>query len=200
MIELGQILEGLVRRTTEGKLNWSRTVENRRFVTSVDAISVVIEELQYPPDIRYRLDILDESGETVESLRYEDTTSEQDEQLARLYVLARRSALNINATLEKLARGCRQSNLVQIAMAPNLADGQIRKGVLGIPGRHSPPLLELQETVLHQMPQLVQRPVVVPLFLPVALGRYHRIHPPGRGPGHDFIGVIGFVRQQVFRP
>ena len=49
------------------------------------------------------------------------------------------------------------------------------------------------------MPQLVQRPVVVPLFLPVALGRYHRIHSPGRGPGHDFIGVIGFVRQQVFR-
>ena len=49
------------------------------------------------------------------------------------------------------------------------------------------------------LPQLVQRPVVVPLFLPVALGRYHRIHPPGRGPGHDFIGVIGFVRQQVFR-
>lgn len=105
MIELGQILEGLVQRTTEGKLNWSRTVENGRFVTSVDAISVVVVELQYPADIRYRLDILDESGETVESLRYEDTTSEQDEQLARLYVLARRSALNINATLEKLAKG-----------------------------------------------------------------------------------------------
>ena len=105
MIELGQILEGLVQRTTEGKLNWSRTVENGRFVTSVDAISVVVEELQYPADIRYRLDILDESGETVESLRYEDMTSEQDEQLARLYVLARRSALNIDSTLEKLAKG-----------------------------------------------------------------------------------------------
>ena len=105
MIELGQILEGLVYRTTEGKLNWSRTVENGRFIASVDAVSVVIMEVGYFSGLSYVLDILDESGETVESLRHQDTTSEQDEQLARLYVLARRSALNIDSTLEKLAKG-----------------------------------------------------------------------------------------------
>ena len=105
MIELGQILVGLVQRTTEGKLKWSRTVQNDRFVTSVDAISIVILETEdYNANINYRLDILDESGETVESLGYADTTREQDEQLARLYVLARRSAHNIDATLEKLAK------------------------------------------------------------------------------------------------
>lgn len=103
MIELGQILTGLVRRTAEGKLKWSRTVEDYRFVTSVDAISVMIVEEQFDERFQYRLVILDESGETVESLGYEDTGTEEDEQLGRLYVLARRSALNIDSILEKLA-------------------------------------------------------------------------------------------------
>ena len=102
MIEVGQILAGLVQRTTEGKLKWSRAVENGRFVTSVDAISIMIQEMQAGGP--YRLNIFDESGETVESLGYEDTTEEQYEQLARLYVLARRSALNADLTLEKLAK------------------------------------------------------------------------------------------------
>ena len=101
MTELGQILEGLVQRTTEGKLKWSRGVETDRFVASVDAISIVIAETRR---LTHRLDILDESGQTVESLDYRDTTREQNEQLARLYVLARRSALNTEATLQKLAK------------------------------------------------------------------------------------------------
>ena len=77
-----------------------RTVHDDRFITSVDAISIVILEIEGS----YRLDILDESGVTVESLDYQDTTQEQDKQLARLYVLARRSAFNIDSTLEKLAK------------------------------------------------------------------------------------------------
>ena len=105
MIKLGQILSGLVQRTEDGRLKWRRGAQHDRFVTSVDAISVVIQEIQSSSHNRYRLDILDESGETVESLRYEDTSPEQDEQLARLYVLARRQALNIDSTLEKLAKG-----------------------------------------------------------------------------------------------
>ena len=43
MIELSPILEGLIQRTTEGKLKWSRTVPHDRFVTSVDAIAIVIQ-------------------------------------------------------------------------------------------------------------------------------------------------------------
>ena len=104
MIDLGQILDGLVQRTTEGKLKWSRTVENDRFVTSVDAISIVILQLS-DYGTHYRLDILDdETGAIVESLSIEDTSVEQDQQLERLYVLARRSAFNIDLTLEKLAK------------------------------------------------------------------------------------------------
>ena len=108
MVELGQILAGLVQRTTEGKLKWSRTVSNDRFVTSVDAISVAIVDAGFVldrVDSTYRLDILDESGETVESLGYMDTTVDQDGQLARLFMLARRSARDIDAILEKLAKG-----------------------------------------------------------------------------------------------
>ena len=72
----------------------------------MDAISVVI--VQTLEDRfhgnEYRLDIMDESGEVVESLGPEDTTVEQDGQLERLFILARRSALNIDSILQKLAQ------------------------------------------------------------------------------------------------
>ena len=67
MIELSPILEGLIQQTTEGKLKWSRTVPHDRFVTSVDAIAVVI---QVGLGGRYSLEILNEAGETAESLEY----------------------------------------------------------------------------------------------------------------------------------
>ena len=105
MIELGQILAGLVRRMEEGRLIWRRGAQNNRFITSVDLISVVIMDMEYSGPTHYGLDILDESGETVEFLYHPYTIPEQDEQLARLYVLARRQALNADSTLEKLAKG-----------------------------------------------------------------------------------------------
>ena len=101
MIELGQILSGLVQRTAEGKLKWTRSVQNGRFVASVDTISIAIAE----DGFSHRLDILDESGETVESLGYRDVTDGQDEELERLFVLARRSAYDVSSVLERLAKG-----------------------------------------------------------------------------------------------
>ena len=38
MIELDQILEGLIQRTADGKLRWSRTVESDQFVASLARI------------------------------------------------------------------------------------------------------------------------------------------------------------------
>ena len=105
MIDLDQILSGLIRRTQDGKLKWKPLAQRDRFTTSVDVISVAIFESDSIAGRGYQLDILDESGELVESLRYDDTTREQDEQLERLYVLARRSALEIDSVLEKLAQG-----------------------------------------------------------------------------------------------
>ena len=71
----------------------------------MDAISVVIVQTLVDPyrGNEYRLDIVDESGEVVESLGPEDTTVEQYGELERLFVLARRSALNIDSILQKLA-------------------------------------------------------------------------------------------------
>ena len=104
MIELDQILEGLILRTTEGQLKWSRTVQSARFVTSIDAISIVIIELEAFHGLEYHLEILDENGQMVEVLGRENTSAEQDKKLERLYVAARRSAHNIDSTLEKLAK------------------------------------------------------------------------------------------------
>ena len=104
MTDLGQILTGLVQRTTEGKLKWSRSAQENQFVTSVDTISIVIAESGNFGIDTYCLDVLDESGEVVDSLSFRDTSEVQDQELARLFVLARRSAHNIDSTLERLAK------------------------------------------------------------------------------------------------
>ena len=102
MIEVGQILTGLIQRTTEGKLKWTQSGQNSRFRTSVDGVAVVIREIADPS---YVFEIYNESGQMVESLDFQNSTEALDQQLGRLYVLARRSALNTDTTLEKLARG-----------------------------------------------------------------------------------------------
>jgi len=104
MIELGQILTGLVQRTNEGKLTWSSSAQGDRFVTSVDAISIVIVEVGGFGGPNYRLEIINEAGDTVDSLGYDESTSEQDLEMSRLFVLARRSASDVDVTLEKLAK------------------------------------------------------------------------------------------------
>ena len=60
MIDLDQILEGLIQRTGDGKLKWSPTVERNQFVTSIDTISVVSREIVTRgifPTTSYRLEI-----------------------------------------------------------------------------------------------------------------------------------------------
>ena len=104
MIELDQILEGLVQRTTEGKLKWRRGVREGQYVTSVDAISIVVMNDEFLEPLGYRLEILEESGKTVESLRNRHSTAEQGQQLERLHLEAHRSARESDPVLEKLAR------------------------------------------------------------------------------------------------
>ena len=105
MIELGQILTGLIQRTEEGKLSWTKSVQTDRYVASVDVISLVVGEYDGKwGSPRYRLDVFDELGEVAGSFDVRDTTGEQQEQLSRLFELARRSANKIDSTLEKLAK------------------------------------------------------------------------------------------------
>lgn len=108
MSELDHILERLIQRTADGRLKWRKAVQDDQFVTSVDTISVVIRDLRGATgytSLGHRMEIMNENGETVEVLDVNSRpTVEQDEQLERLFTLARRSALNTQATLEKLAK------------------------------------------------------------------------------------------------
>ena len=117
MNDLGKILRGLAQRTTDGKLKWRRTVKDTEFVTAIDKIAVAVRELDKGTAVtpaRYQLEIFGEEGSTAEVVETPaqfdrllgDTTptTNLSRQLERLYVLARRSALNTEATLEKLAK------------------------------------------------------------------------------------------------
>ena len=112
MNELDKILDGLIRRTSDRQLNWSRTAEANQFVTSVDTISVIVRRRSVSlPMIgesvpEFRLEILDDQGTLIETFVSRDagTTPQRQQNLARLHELARHSALNIQETLEKLAK------------------------------------------------------------------------------------------------
>ena len=112
MNELDKILDGLIRRTSDGKLNWSRTAEANQFVTSVDTISVIVRRRSaLLPSLgisvpEFQLEILDDQGTSIETFVSggAGTTPQRQQNLARLHELARHSALNIQETLEKLAK------------------------------------------------------------------------------------------------
>lgn len=116
MNNMERILKGLLKRTEEGQLKWRTTVNENRFVASIDTIGVSVQLLrqamQFTPD-SYRLEVLNDEGATVDSLETLEVRAETREQLdtmrennrdvSRLFTLARRSALDTDATLEKLA-------------------------------------------------------------------------------------------------
>ena len=117
MNEMGKILDGLTQRTDAGKLKWRRTVRDTDFVAAIDTIAVVVRQLHKGTlDIpaRYQIEIYNEAGATAEVLETPtksgrpvgDTTltPEQSRQVEHLYVLARRSGLNTQATLDKLVK------------------------------------------------------------------------------------------------
>lgn len=105
MRDFGQILTGLVKRTEEGRLKWSKTVSQDRFVASVDTIALMVGEVRNPGEpIRYSLDILNEYEEVADSIGHDDCSDAEYRELERLYRLARRTANDAEATLEKLAK------------------------------------------------------------------------------------------------
>ena len=117
MSRMDDVLRGLIKRTEEGKLNWRTSVDTRGFFSAVDTTSIVVRQLGrnfLPSQERHRLEILNDQGITVEILETQDNlesvpterlaTKEQAKDLSRLFALARRSALESDMTLEKLAR------------------------------------------------------------------------------------------------
>lgn len=110
MNELDRILDGLIQRTSDGTLRWSRGPDGDQFATSVDTISVAIgksNRLQRGRPDFPRLEIYNERGDLAEVMQFDGLSSDEPKQIQKLnqlHELARRSALNTQATLEKLAK------------------------------------------------------------------------------------------------
>lgn len=117
MGKIDEILAGLTERTNEGRLKWRTSANPNGFVSAVGDIAVIVslvEQQGLGQDARFRLEILNDQGVTVEAIETVDSfgflpehrraTNEQAQCLSRLFALARRSALDVNATLDELAR------------------------------------------------------------------------------------------------
>ena len=115
MSNISTILQGLISRTEDGKLNWRQGVRKNVLLTSVDTTGIIIRELDEFGE-QYRLEILDDRGEKAVAIETDDAiglvpkerlaTKEQAEALSRLYKSARDSAFP-HPALEKLARDLR---------------------------------------------------------------------------------------------
>ena len=115
MGKIDDILVGLTERTDEGRLKWRTSADPDRFVAAVGDIAVVVslvEQQGLGRDERFRLEILNDQGVTVEAIETIDSfglipahrraTDEQAHHLDRLFTLARRSALDVDSTLDEL--------------------------------------------------------------------------------------------------
>lgn len=113
---MDRVLKGLLKRTEEGKLSWRAAVENDHFIAAVDTLGVSVRQLPaagFSSSERYRLTVFNEEGVPAESLETRDkfgivpaerqASDQQTSEMSRLFTLARRSALETDATLEKLA-------------------------------------------------------------------------------------------------
>ncbi len=110
MNELDRILDGLIQRTSDGKLRWSRAASDDQFATSVDTISVIIgrpQELRRGTSGLPQLEIYNEHGHLAEVMQFDAPSPDnvdRIDKLRRLHAMARHSALNVQETLEKLAK------------------------------------------------------------------------------------------------
>lgn len=104
MSTIDRILAGLIQRTLEGKLKWERTAERDVFITVVDTVSVEISGVG-TWDAEYNLVVTGDYDNVVDRLDYNRATQNQRRQLQQLHASARRSALDVDAVLEKLAQG-----------------------------------------------------------------------------------------------
>ena len=116
MNELDQILEGLARRTADGRLQWTLSAEDDEFVASIGTVSIIVRQQGFDPLLPGRrirqVEILNEKGRPVEIIQASSSfdfeafnaldNRERVRLLDELYVAARRSALDADATIKQL--------------------------------------------------------------------------------------------------
>lgn len=114
MADMTQILALLIDRSRNRKLAWRTTASPNAFLTTLGEVSVAVSMISRGiDDPHYELEILDQQGRSVESL----TTSRSglfgepnpdaklhNACLKQLFEFARRSALDVDSTLDELIR------------------------------------------------------------------------------------------------
>ena len=128
MDKMTEVLAKLISSTQDGKVHWVSTADPEVFITTVETIGVVVSHLDagllsMASDEQYRVQVLDPEGRAVESietrifsglpnlgglltpeqiapLRVAD--EDQKHAIRLLFLLARRSALDVDATLDEL--------------------------------------------------------------------------------------------------
>ena len=115
MNEIDQILKELVRRTADGRLQRTLSAEDDEFVASIGTVSIIVRQRGFDP-LRggriHQVEILNEKGRSVEVIQassaLDETASNPSDNLERvrlldeLYAAARRSALDVDATIKQL--------------------------------------------------------------------------------------------------
>ena len=115
MNALDQILEELVRRTADDRLQWTLSAEDDEFVASIGTVSIIVRQQGF--DLLrsgriHQVEILNERGRPVEVIQattsLDDLAFNSPDNLERvrlldeLYTAARRSALDVDATIDQL--------------------------------------------------------------------------------------------------
>ena len=115
MSDINDVLLGLGRRTEESELTWDRTTNPDEFVAAVGDFAITIARVATAGLLsseRFLLQIMDDEGTTVESLESvggpihvpseRRATDNQSRLLNELFLLARRSALDVPTALAKI--------------------------------------------------------------------------------------------------
>ena len=115
MDKMTAILDRLIDLTREEKLEWFETADQEGFIATVGTLGVIVRHLgrqESHGDDRHKFEILNRNGRVSDTLETDDiyglvpeertASAEQALAMARLYPLARRSALDAESTLEEL--------------------------------------------------------------------------------------------------
>ncbi len=93
------IAQGLLENTSRGLVGWEATASAFKFQTANSDYSITIEFPHYQGGPT--LTIVDQGGRAIEQLSL-DLKSDEGKLLASLYETARRRALNVDATLDRI--------------------------------------------------------------------------------------------------
>ena len=112
MDKMTEIMTKLIEKSRDGKITWRDTAGKQKFLTMLGETGVAIDHDSVTGV--YELQVVDNRGRVIESvssgygayeisLREASRRKEMIENMKDLHEIARRSALNIDATLDKLS-------------------------------------------------------------------------------------------------